>query len=54
MHILAQKKGKISFGLSRKNLKFEKYTDFKPHLIRSIAHVTEKMKCGAVMVLAKL
>ena len=53
MHILAQKKGKISFGLSRKNPKFEKYTDFKPHLIRSIAHVTAKMKCDAVMVLAK-
>ena len=54
MHILAQKKGKISFGLSRKNPKFEKYTEFKPHFIHSIAHVTAKMKCDAVMILAKL
>ena len=43
---MAQKKGKISFGLSRKNPKFEKYTDFKPYLIHSIAYVTAKMRCG--------
>ena len=51
---MAQKKGKISFGLSKKSPKFEKYTDFKPYLIHSIAHVTAKMRCGAVMVLVKL
>ena len=45
---MAQKNGKISFGLSKKNPKFEKYTDFKPHLIYSIAHVITKMKCDAV------
>ena len=50
-------KGKISFGLGRKNIKFEKYTNFKPfklHLIHSTAHVTAKMKCGEIMILAKL
>ena len=51
---MAQKKGKISFGLSRKSPKFEIYTDFKLHLIHSIAHVIAKMRCGAVMVLSKL
>jgi len=33
-----------------KNLKFEKYTSFKPfkpHLIHYTAHVTTKMRCGA-------
>ena len=50
-------KGKICFGLGRKNIKFEKYTNFKPfklHLIHSTAHVTAKMKCGEIMILAKL
>ena len=42
---------------SRKSSKFEKYTDFKPfkpHLIHRTAHVIAKMRCNAVMVLAKL
>ena len=50
-------KGKISFGLGRKNPKFEIYTNlksFKPHLIHRIAYVIAKIKCSAVMVLAKL
>ena len=50
-------KGKISFGLGKKSPKFEIYTNFKPfkpHFIHRIAHVTAKMKCGAVIVLAKL
>ena len=37
--------------------KFEKYTDFKSfklHLIYRTAHLTAKMKCGAIMVLVKL
>ena len=51
---MAKKKRKVSFGLSRKSQKFEKYIDFKLHLIYSIAHVTAKMRCGVVMVLAKL
>ena len=51
---MTQKNGKISFGLSRKSPKFEKYTDFKSYLIYSIVHVTAKMRCGAVMVLTKL
>ena len=46
--------GKISFELNRKNPKFEKYTNFKPHIIHSIVHVTAKMRYNAVMVLAKL
>ena len=43
--------------MGREKPKFEKYTDFisfKPHLIRNIEHVTAKMRCGAVMVFAKL
>jgi len=51
---LAQTKGKISFGLARKNPKFEKYTGFKPHFIHRITHVIAKMRCGAIMVLVKL
>ena len=46
--------GKISFEQSRKSSKFEKYTNFKPYLIYSIAHVIAKMRGGAVMILAKL
>ena len=48
--------GKISFGLDRKSPKFEKYTNFKsfkPHLIHRTVYVIAKMRCGAVMVLAK-
>ena len=54
---LDQNKGKISFGLSRKIPKFEKYTNVKPfklHLIPRTIHVTTKIRCSAVMVLAKL
>jgi len=51
---LAQKKGKISFGLNRKSPKFEKYTDFKSHILHSIAYMTVKMRCSAVIVLVKL
>ena len=40
--------------MGKKSPKFEKYTDFKLYLINNIAHVTTKMRCGAVMVLAKL
>ena len=47
-------KAKISFGFARKNPNFEKYIDFKPLFIHHIAHVTAKMRCGAVMILAKL
>ena len=52
-----EQKEKISFGLSKKSPKFEKYTYFKlfkPHFIYCTAYVTAKMRCGAVMVLAKL
>ena len=45
---------KISFGMGRKCPKFEKYINFKPHLIYSTAHVTTEMMCDAIMVLAKL
>ena len=47
-------KGKISFDFGRKNPKFEKYTYFKLHLIHCTTHVIAKMRCGVVMVLAKL
>ena len=42
------------FGLVRKSPKFEKYIGFKLHFIHCTAHVTAKMRCGAVIVLPKL
>ena len=45
-------KRKISFGLSRKSPKFEKYTNFKwfkLHLIHCTTYLTAKMRCSAVM-----
>ena len=52
-----QNKGNVCFELGRKSPKCEKYTNFKsfkPHLIYHTAYVTAKMRCGVVMVLAKL
>ena len=50
---LPKTKRKISFELGKKSPKFEKCTSFKLHLIHRTAHVTTKMRCGAVMILAK-
>ena len=41
-------KWKNQFCASWKSSKFEKYNVFKPHLIHRIAHVTSKMRRGAV------
>jgi len=45
---LAQNKVKNQFLARQEKPKFEKYTDFKSHLIHRITYVTEKMRYGEV------
>lgn len=47
---------KFNFELGKKSPNFKKYTyfkPFKPHLIHHIAHMTAKLRCSAIVVLAK-
>ena len=52
MFILSKKVIKVVKKLN--SLLWSGFKLFKPHLIHRNAHVIAKMRCGAVMVLAKL